>query len=130
MRFLGYVPRRALKNPIVNFITASQSCFPNNSTSIPYPRFPSEAFLEAEKIMIFYLLSPGDIQFRGILVKLNHIQGSPLAELTFLIFVLELSFFYKKLIEIENYGGKHLRINSESSRLASGAHFPSVLMIL
>ena len=43
-------------------------------------------------------------------------KGSFLAELTFLVF-------------IENYGEKHLRINSKSSRLASGAHFPSVLMI-
>ena len=34
-----------------------------------------------------------------------------------------------KLREIENNGGKHLRINSGLSRLASGAHFPSVLMI-
>ena len=33
---------------------------------------------------------------------------------------------FTKLIEIENYGKKHLRINSKSSRLASGAHFPSV----
>jgi len=36
---------------------------------------------------------------------------------------------YTKWIEIENNGEKHLRINSSPSRLASGAHFPSVLTI-
>ena len=40
-----------------------------------------------------------------------------------------IKFLFTKLIEIENNGEKHLRINSSPSRLASGAHFPSVLMI-
>ena len=59
-----YFARMALKPPIVNLITASQSCFPKNSTSIPSPRFPSKVFLKAEKIMIFYLLFLGDMKFR------------------------------------------------------------------
>ena len=36
-----------------------------------------------------------------------------------------ITFLYTNLIEIENYGEKHLRINSKSS----GAHFPTDLMI-
>ena len=40
-----------------------------------------------------------------------------------------IKFLYTKWIEIENNGEKHLRINSSPSRLASGDHFPSVLMI-
>ena len=69
-----YFARMALKSPIVNLITASQSCFPKNSTSIPSPKFPSKVFQEAEKIMIIYLLFLGDINFRGILVKLSLVE--------------------------------------------------------
>ena len=54
-----YVCKRALKTPIVNFIIASQPCFPKKSTSIPSLSFPSKAFLLTEKIMILYLLFSG-----------------------------------------------------------------------
>ena len=36
---------------------------------------------------------------------------------------------YTNLVETENYSENHLRINFRHSRLPSGAHFPSVLMI-
>ena len=68
------VCKRALKTSIVNFIIASQPCFPKNSTSIPSLSFPSEAFLVAEKIMILYLLFLGDMKFRGILVQISIVE--------------------------------------------------------
>ena len=62
------------------------------------------------------------------IVQMYNVQMHSVQRFKSLI-VLELSFFYTKLIEIENDGEKHLRINSRPSRLPSGAHFPSVLMI-
>ena len=40
-----------------------------------------------------------------------------------------IKFLYTKLIEIENYGKKHLQIKSMSSRLPFRANFPSILTI-
>ena len=54
---------------------------------------------------------------------------APTSKVTKLLIEIRIKFLYTKLIEIENNGEKHLRINSSHSRLPSGAHFPSVLTV-
>ena len=83
-------PINQIMVPIVNFITVSQSCFSKNSTSIPSPRFPSKAFLEAEKIMrkAFPVHFPS---FRMIFKT----------ALVSIIFILELSVLHKSCLELK-----------------------------